>query len=441
MDATASGHVLAPKQARYDIDISLCIICQRKTSEDLVKKPSSHEKLLQNIADRSKYCDGKYSEIYRRITCWTQDLKQFRTSTWHSTCYKDAVHSGMIKRAKERYDKLIPEKQAERSSTPISISAKASTSMFTRSQSEPFKNALCFFCDGTNSYNNPLHKVVTDTAGKSLKKAIEISQNPKFAVKLCTAIDPEDAHAIDIRYHTNCWNRHVINILRASDKPSKENIADEVAAKIEFLSLVEESLMDGSTPDMSTLQKIYAEIQKANNVKKAECSRRTVKRILENEIPGVEFHKAKRVNESDRVSIKKTRDIAIQLAEETEADSDSTIKTLYAAASLLRKAMKRCKSWEFTGSLDDITDEHMPKELYSFFRWVLQGPKQTLSSDEKAAEVNKRAMVLAQTTMTMFLSDRQLSNKQSQGLRFNKEMPQKVAVSGHFICNRNGTTP
>lgn len=102
-----------------------------------------------------------------------------------------------------------------------------------------------------------MHKVVTDTAGKSFKKAIEISQNPKFAVKLCTAIDPEDAHAIDIRYHTNCWNRHVINILHASDKPSKENIADEATAKIEFLSLVEESLMDGSTPDMSTLQKIY----------------------------------------------------------------------------------------------------------------------------------------------------------------------------------------
>ena len=204
-------------------------------------------------------------------------------------------------------------------------------------------------------------------------------------------------------------------------------MADEVEAKIEFLSLVEEHLMHGNTPDMSTLQEIYAEIRKANNVKMMECSRRTVKRILEDEIPKVEFHRAKRVNEPDRVSIKKTRDVAIQLTEEA-GDSDSAIRTLYAAASLLRKTMKKCKSWEFTGSLDDITEEHMPKELYSFFRWVLQGPKQTLSSDTKTAEVDKRAMSLAQNTMAMFFSDRQVGSKQSKTLRFNREIPQKVAV-------------
>lgn len=78
----------------------------------------------------------------------------------------------MIKRAKERYDKLTAEKQAKRSSAPIGLSAKASTRKFTRSQSEPFKNAFCFFCDGSDSYNNTLFKVVTDPAGKSLKKAM-----------------------------------------------------------------------------------------------------------------------------------------------------------------------------------------------------------------------------------------------------------------------------
>ena len=51
-----------------------------------------------------------------------------------------------------------------------------------------------------------------------------------------------------------------------------ENVADEVAAKIEFLSLVEEHLMHGNTPDMSTLQELYVEIRKANNVKITKCS-------------------------------------------------------------------------------------------------------------------------------------------------------------------------
>lgn len=426
MDVSEFSEEPAAKQTKYDVDINLCIICQKKTAENLVQKPAAHEKLLQIIEERFEYGDGKYPEIYRRITCWTKDLEQFRKSTWHSKCYKETVHVGMIKRAKERYEKLIAEKQNKRSSTSIGPAADASTSMFTRSQSVSFKNALCFFCEGTDSYNNPLHKVVTDKAGKSLKMAVEMSKNQIFAVKLATAINPEDAHAIDIRYHTNCWNKHVINVLRVSDV-LHENVADEVAAKIEFLSFVEEHLMHGNTPDMSTLQELYAEIRKANNVKMTECSRRTVKRILEDEIPEVEFHRAKRVNEPDRVSIKKTRDVAIQLTEEA-GDNDSAIRTLYAAASLLRKAMKKCKSWQFTGSLDDTTEEHMPKELYSFFRWVIQGPKQTLSSDTKTAEVDERAMSLAQNTMAMFLSDRQVGNKQSKTLRFNREMPQKAAV-------------
>ena len=110
-------------------------LSKKITSENLVQKPSVHEKLLQIIGERSKYGDGKYPEIYRRITCWTKDLEQFRKSTWHSKRYKETVHVGMIKRAKERYKKLIAEKETKRSSTSVGPAAQASTTMFTRSQS------------------------------------------------------------------------------------------------------------------------------------------------------------------------------------------------------------------------------------------------------------------------------------------------------------------
>ena len=84
----------------------------------------------------------------------------------------------------------------------------------------------------------------------------------------------------------------------------------------------------------------------------------------------------------------------------------------------------------FTGSLDDITDENIPLEPFSFFRWVIQGPSDLLSSDEKSNEVQKRAMSLAQSTVAMCLSDRQVKhkNKKSETTRMTSEMPQQPAI-------------
>ena len=54
-------------------------------------------------------------------------------------------------------------------------------------------------------------------------------------------------------------------------------------------------------------------IRSANNVASVSCARKKVKKLIECEIPNVEFHKAKRVNEADRVSIKSLRDSAMQV--------------------------------------------------------------------------------------------------------------------------------
>ena len=68
-------------------------------------------------------------------------------------------------------------------------------------------------------YNNLLHEVATKNAGRALKEAVEKSGNKKFHVKLCTAMDPKDAYAIDVPYHKRCWATHVTHVLRRSDDP------------------------------------------------------------------------------------------------------------------------------------------------------------------------------------------------------------------------------
>ena len=168
---------------------------------------------------------------------------------------------------------------------------------------------------------------------------------------------------------------------------------------------------------MSQLQAAFDTISQENNVKEKTCSRKTIKKLIQAEIEGVEFHKSKRVNESERVSIKESRDAAIQLSENADEDCTSNMKTLYDASVLLRKSINKCKKWVFTGSLETLSKDNCPEELYCFYRWIIQGPNATLSAQEKSTEVHKRAMHLAQTTISMCLTEWQVGNKKSETIQ------------------------
>ena len=75
-----------------------------------------------------------------------------------------------------------------------------------------------------------------------------------------------------------------------------------------------------------------------------------------------------------------------------------------------------------------MDEEHLPKELYSFFRRVIQGPNTRLSSDAKFSAVNKNAISLTQTTVSMFLLKHQVRRKTTQTLKTAREMPQQLAA-------------
>lgn len=79
------------------------------------------------------------------------------------------------------------------------------------------------------------------------------------------------------------------------------------------------------------------------------CSREAIKELIQNEIEDVEFHKPKRSNESERVSIKESRDTAIQVSETVNENCASNMKTLYDAALILSKSINKCERWVFTG--------------------------------------------------------------------------------------------
>jgi len=181
-------------------------------------------------------------------------------------------------------------------------------------------------------------------AGTSLREAIELSRNDKPRVKFSTAINATEAHAIDIKYHKNCWTKNVSNVLRK-------------LPVIEFLTTTEIMLKNGNVLRMSELDTAFNSIAKENGVADKTCSRKVVKQLLQDEISGIEFHKPTRVNESEMVTIKETRDFAVQLFEETR-DIGDDMKTLYDAALLLRKAINECRKWTFDGSLESLSKDN-----------------------------------------------------------------------------------
>jgi hypothetical protein len=418
----------AAKLPRQATNFRLCLICQQETPEVLINSPSSHNKLLHDIRERATYGDKHYPEVNRRIGDTSEESLLSEGATWHRSCYLDTCNVTMCRRAKLRYEKQLTQK-VQSQSAPVPLPSAVT---FTRSQSIPYDTTVCFFCDTKSSKRNPLFMVRTDVAGRHLRSAIEKSNDNNYRVKLSTAISPNDAHAIDIQYHNKCWTTHVTNVLRKqSQERSIPNAANEIAADIEFVSLVEETLIAGEILKMSDLHTAYVDIRSANCAENPVCSRKKVKDLLASEIPGIEFHNPKRRNESDLVSVKESRDVAVQItAESQNRNIEADMKTLFEASIILRQVITKAERWTFSGSLTDITDAHVPTELYTLFRWMLQGTKSSLASDMsegKRAAVDKHAKSLAQSTVYYHLSDRQTRHT-SDVVRYHNEMPQQLGI-------------
>lgn len=192
------------------MDLHLCIICQKKKTENLVDKPEAHEKVRVSIKQCSKYGNLQYTEAWNTLRFTSvQQLEDGRAS-WHRLCYKDAVHARMLRRARERYERQLkgPNESRKKSRPDSSVEIPQQT----RSKTSPYYKNVSFFCDGPPSYRKNLHNIGTFSAGESLCSAIGMSGNEKLSVKLNTSIAPDDAHSPDIKYHKNCWAIHVSHV-------------------------------------------------------------------------------------------------------------------------------------------------------------------------------------------------------------------------------------
>lgn len=346
-----------------ETNFNLCIFCQdhNRSLQPLVRDPQTHSynKVFTCIVQRSSYEEDLYTKIISRLNGQTAETLEKNNASWHRKCYDSATNATEIKRSKCRFDKLNNDSNVDDNSISQVKSdlGEASTSqsnpntLFTRSKTTPYNNQICFFCDKSASRLSPLHKVSYDSAGKNLKSAVMASKNEKLIIKLNTAINTEDAHAIDIRYHLLCWTTNVKNMSRNScdsDAQVDERNTSNLAADIEFISLLEQELENGNIISMSLLETTYGYIREKNLVANTRTCRKKLKQMISEEIQGVEFHVSSKRNEAEKVSLKRARDRAVN---HSKSENDEDMRSLFNAANELRNSVEKAKKWNYNGSL------------------------------------------------------------------------------------------
>lgn len=85
------------------VDFSVSLICQKEKSEQLVKNPSSHEKVLKFLEEWAAYGDLRYFDLWSKLKSVSVSELVERKVALHRSCYQETVHAGLLKKEKDRY--------------------------------------------------------------------------------------------------------------------------------------------------------------------------------------------------------------------------------------------------------------------------------------------------------------------------------------------------
>ena len=266
--STGTSKLCLVKSSKDLVDWKLCILCQ-ESKGILVQNPrtESYQKLLDVVKERVHLQVGKYIDIQGHLKQFNKETFIEKKPMWHCSCYSDATNSTFIQRARGRLQHAVStgsyaankRGHKRKRSEMVESATPGSSAPFTRSATEPLKNAHCFFCQKDDSRST--FTVRTENAGKELRRAVEISQDPVLMTRLNNAISPSDAHVIDVRYHKVCWIRHVFHVLRddACNRAKSTETAPpmQIPCLIELINVVDFQTQNKAYLPMDVIEKTY----------------------------------------------------------------------------------------------------------------------------------------------------------------------------------------
>ena len=120
-----------------------------------MENATSHERVLTCMQEWASYGHLEYFKSWSKLTTFTAQKLKEKGAWWHRHCYKKAIHTGMLRGAKQRYEREL----AGPNETRRKISNVAPEELplrLTRSKTSPFSRDKCFFCDDSGSRGKAL---------------------------------------------------------------------------------------------------------------------------------------------------------------------------------------------------------------------------------------------------------------------------------------------
>jgi len=271
---------------------------------------------------------------------------------------------------------------------------------------------------------------------KQLTEFVKNCDNDLFKLYLSSAIQPEAALSIGVHYYCPCWLKHVIRAPLPEDKdraaardPQQEN---KIAAGIEFLHLINELLSKGKILSLEDAQKVYTNILQ-DRLCDWSPSRKSVRRLLAENIDGIDFVSAYRRNESDHFCLSAAKIAAMEKAVKQPSHINRELEVIYDCSKILRKEIQEAITWHFNGTLGIDAQDIVPTKLFTLLQWILSGVVSELKTEQRAEDVNRKSVLLAQQIMYHTKTDRQVryapkSDEEEKTFRHQREYLLQVGV-------------
>jgi len=340
-------------QSQESIDWKQCILCQSDDAKKgiLVQNPiiTSYEHVLEIVQERANLSDGDFVNVQRRLQNSTPQTLHAHGAVWHRSCHSNATNKDQIQRARDRYTHAIctghytaKKRGQKRGSTELAepgCSTSDSSPPFTRSRTTPLDKQLCFFCQADNG--EQLFKVRSENAGKTLKNAVERSRNPALKTRLSTSISEEDAHAIDVRYHKDCWRTHVFHVLREPSAgrgtSTSQGTVLQRACLLELVNLIDVETENQAYLSMDDIETTYVNMLGSETLENhvPAFNRKWLKERILTDLPHLKSIRQKDRRKSAVIYSPEACDEEMVHDAMTADDDEKNMKTIYKAAQVI----------------------------------------------------------------------------------------------------------
>ena len=403
----------------------ICPICENKRfpKSKLIKNPQHYHvtHLISCVSEKVLLGDKDLLLLEAKL----KSYKDVMTIHYHSQCRKDIVNSTNLSHQRKR---SVPVSSEENILSPSKRGRPPKQSSTTpRSKREPSKNAPkakicvfhnCNFCRSESLLD--LHQVLSDSKGQTLVDIKNKTYDDEVRACLSELYDCGDASALEKWYHGFCF----IDAQRSCEKNDKYK-TDKLyryMCDCEIVVYVSESLLSDKSLTMNEINDSYIASLNDKGIETLPDSnhKKHLKKLLEQNVPGIEFIRPFNMRHSHRVCLKSVVADIVEssIGAETTSMFDNITK-------VLRQEVLDCRKWKFAGEFDTWKN---PKVLMFVLKQILFGPFFNQLTGKRKEDAEKCIDVMCQIMCQNAKTDRQVKYKTEHVFKQTVQTPLSVGV-------------